>query len=294
MFENADLMTAIVTPFDENNQIDFASLAALTERYLEEGHRGFVIGGTTGETPTLSHAEKLALYQGFAEIVNGRVPIIAGTGSNNTAETIAFTKEVSQISGIDAALVVVPYYNKPDQRRMMAHYLAVAEEGGLPVVMYNVPGRTAVTMQNDTIVALSAHPNIVGVKQCTSMADLEYLVDHVKDDFAVYSGEDGQALFALVIGARGVISVASHLYGSQMRGMYDAFYAGNFQEAGRLQRWLTPKMAALFMYPSPAPVKAMLNAAGYQVGACRLPILPLDENEQAHLLDALKTEGAFS
>ncbi|CAK1249028.1 4-hydroxy-tetrahydrodipicolinate synthase/N-acetylneuraminate lyase (DapA) [Fructobacillus fructosus] len=119
-----------MTPFDENNQIDFASLAALTDRYLEEGHRGFVIVGTTGETPTLSHEEKLALYQGFAEIVNGRVPIIAGTGSNNTAETIAFTKEVSQISGIDAALVVVPYYNKPDQRRMMAHYLAVAEEGG--------------------------------------------------------------------------------------------------------------------------------------------------------------------
>lgn len=292
MFENADLITAIVTPFDEHNQIDFDSLRVLTERYLEEGQRGFVIGGTTGETPTLSHDEKLALYRGFAEIVDGRVSIIAGTGSNNTAETIAFTREVSRIAGIDAALVVVPYYNKPDQRRMLAHFTAVADEGGLPVVIYNVPGRTAVTLSKESIVRLSTHPNIVGVKQCTTMADLEYVVDQTDADFAVYSGEDTQALFSIAIGAKGIISVASHLYGREMRRMYDAFYAGDHQEAGRLQRRLTPKMNALFMYPSPAPVKAMLNAAGYQVGGCRLPILPLDEAEYAKLVEALGKEGA--
>lgn len=288
LFENADLMTAIITPFDENNEIDFDTLKVLTERYINEGHRGFVIGGTTGETPTLTHDEKLALYKRFAEIVAGRVPVIAGTGSNNTAETIAFTKEVSQIDGIDAALVVVPYYNKPDQRRMAAHFEAVAEEGGLPVVIYNIPGRTGVTMSNDTVVALSKNPNIVGVKQCTSMEDLEYLVDHTEHDFAVYSGEDAQALFARVIGANGVISVASHLYGPQMRSMYDALYAGNYQEAGVLQRWLTPKMSALFMYPSPAPVKALLDAEGYKVGGCRLPILPLNDEEMDALAQAIQ------
>lgn len=294
MFENADLMTAIVTPFDENNEIDFDSLATLTERYIAEGQRGFVIGGTTGETPTLSHDEKLALYRGFAEIVAGRVPVIAGTGSNNTAETVAFTKEVSQIPGIDAVLVVVPYYNKPDQRRMIAHFTAVADQGGLPVVIYNIPGRTGVTMQKETVVTLSKLPNIVGVKQCTTMEDLEYLVDYTAEDFAVYSGEDAQALFAVTIGANGVISVASHLYGPQMRAMYDALYEGNYQEAGRLQRWLTPRMAALFMYPSPAPVKAMLNAEGYQVGECRLPILSLNEEEKQDLAEALNVGGAHS
>ncbi|MFC4760524.1 4-hydroxy-tetrahydrodipicolinate synthase [Fructobacillus durionis] len=288
LFENADLMTAIITPFDENNEIDFDTLATLTERYINEGHRGFIIGGTTGETPTLTHDEKLALYRKFAEIVAGRVPVIAGTGSNNTAETIDFTKEVSQIDGIDAALVVVPYYNKPDQRRMTAHFEAVAEEGGLPVVIYNIPGRTGVTMSNETVVELSKNPNIVGVKQCTSMTDLEYLVDHTGHDFAVYSGEDAQALFARVIGANGVISVASHLYGPQMRAMYDALYSGNYQEAGVLQRWLTPKMSALFMYPSPAPVKALLDAEGYKVGGCRLPILPLNDEEMEALAQAIQ------
>ncbi|MBS9338183.1 4-hydroxy-tetrahydrodipicolinate synthase [Fructobacillus sp. M2-14] len=294
MFENMDLVTAIVTPFNDMNEIDFETLEELTNRYIKEGHRGFIIGGTTGEAPTLSHEEKLELYRRFAEMVAGRVPIIAGTGSNNTAATIAFTKEVSEIEGISAALVVVPYYNKPSQRQMLAHFEAVADGGNLPVIIYNVPGRAAVTMANDTIVALSQHPNIIGVKQCTSVSDLEYLVDHTAENFAVYSGEDAQALFARVAGATGIISVASHLYGKEMRAMYDALYSGRYQWAGKLQRWLTPRMNALFMFPSPAPVKALLNEEGHQVGSCRLPILPLNEEEEEQLHAALNAEEVFS
>ncbi|MEJ6399742.1 4-hydroxy-tetrahydrodipicolinate synthase [Nicoliella lavandulae] len=287
MFENADLMTAIITPFGTDGQIDYDTLATLTERYIKEGNRGFVIGGTTGETPTLTHDEKIELYTRFGEIVNGRVPVIAGVGSNNTAETVAFTEEVSHIKGIDAALVVVPYYNKPDQRRMVAHFTAVAEKGNMPIVMYNIPGRTGVTMSNETVLQLAQNPKIVGVKQCTSMEDLEFLVENAPADFAVFSGEDPQALFAKVIGATGVISVASHVYGSEMREMYDTLETGNYKRAGELQRDLTPKMAAMFMYPSPAPVKAILNAEGYQVGDCRLPILPLDNEEKQALALAL-------
>lgn len=284
---NIDLMTAIITPFDGNDQINYDALERLTNHLFETGSRGFVIGGTTGETPTLSHDEKIELYTRFAQIVAGRGPVIAGTGSNNTRETVALTQEVSQIPGVDYELVVVPYYNKPNQRGMIAHFTAVADAAEKPVIIYNIPGRTGVTMSNDTVVTLSQHPNIAGVKQCTSIDDIEYLVEHTAPGFAVYSGEDAQALSARVVGGAGVISVAAHVYGSQMRAMYDALYANDLETAGQLKRQLTPKMAALFMFPSPSPVKAVLNAQGFGVGDCRLPILTLNDAEQRQLAEAL-------
>lgn len=289
---DADLLTAIVTPFDDAGQIDFTSLKKLTNYLIDQGSNGFVIGGTTGETPTLTHDEKLQLYREFGKIVDGRVPVIAGTGSNNTAATIAFTNEVAAIPGIDYALVVVPPYNKPNQRGMVAHFTAVADQVKLPVVMYNIPGRTGVKMAAQTVVKLSHHPNIAAVKQCASLEELEEIVDHQAADFAVFTGEDAQALTARVLSANGVISVAAHSYAPQMRAMYDALYRGDYQAAGRLQRWLTPKMAALFMYPSPSPVKAVLNAQGFSTGGCRLPILPLNEDEQRALASALDLPAA--
>lgn len=282
-----DLLTAIVTPFTADNQIDFASLEKLTNHLLDQGSNGFVIGGTTGETPTLTHDEKLALYREFGKIVAGRVPVIAGTGSNNTQETIEFTNEVAQIPGIDYALVVVPPYNKPNQRGMVAHFTAVADQVDLPIVIYNIPGRTGVKMSAETVVELSQHENIAAVKQCASLEELEYIVEHKAPGFAVFTGEDAQALTARVLGANGVISVASHCYANEMRQMYDQLYAGNYQKAGELQRLLTPKMAALFMYPSPSPVKAVLNAQGFNVGGCRLPILTLNDEEKRSLEEAL-------
>ena len=167
----ADLMVAIVTPFTEANEINYPALDQLTEHLLANGANGFVIGGTTGETPTLSHDEKLALYRHFGALVAGRVPVIAGTGSNNTAETIAFTNEVATIDGIDAALVVVPPYNKPNQRGMLAHFTAVADAVDLPIMIYNIPGRTGVKMEVATLLQLAQHPQIVGVKQCASLPE---------------------------------------------------------------------------------------------------------------------------
>lgn len=289
--ENADIITAIITPFDENDQINYDALERLTNHLIETGSRGFVIGGTTGENPTLTEAEKLELYRRFAQIVAGRVPVIAGTGSNNTRETVAFTRTVTQIEGIDMALVVVPYYNKPNQRGMIAHFEAVAAQTEKPIIMYNIPGRTGVTMSNETVVTLSQNPMIAGVKQCTSLEDIEALIEQTDSDFAVYSGEDPQALAIKTVGGAGIISVAAHVYGAEIRAMYDALAAGNVAEAGRLQRELTPKMQALFMYPSPAPVKAVLNAQGYAVGDCRLPILALDDTEKQTLALRLGLEA---
>ena len=287
MNDEIDLMTAIITPFDEEGKIDYQALKKLTEHLLSTGTKGFVVGGTTGETPTLSEAEKLQLYQRFVEIVAGRAPIIAGAGSNSTEGTIDFIKKLAEIDGIEMALVVVPYYNKPNQKGMVAHFETVAKHSPLPIMIYNIPGRTGVLMEKETAVQLSKNKNIAGIKQCNTLEDLEYIVEHVDQSFDVYSGEDGQALFAKVIGANGVISVASHIFGNEMTEMYQSLEDGNYRIAGQIQRQLTPKMNALFMYPSPSPVKAALNRLGFKVGGCRLPILSLDKDEQEQLFKIL-------
>ena len=223
------------------------------------------------------------MYKHFGQIVNGRVPVIAGTGSNNTEETIKFTNEVAKIDGIDYALVVVPPYNKPNQRSMIAHFTAVNDKTQMPIIIYNIPGRTGVKMEKETIVQLSHLKNIKGIKQCASLEELEYIIDHKDDDFQVFTGEDTQALTARLLGANGVISVASHIYTKEMRQMYNSLYEGNYPKAAKIQRWLTPKMQALFMYPSPSPVKAVLSAQGFDMGGCRLPLVSLNDDEKTSL-----------
>ena len=282
-FDKADLMTAIITPFNKEGKVDYPGLKELTEHLINTGSNGFVIGGTTGETATMTHDEKIELYTNFAQIIAGRVPVIAGTGSNNTAQTVAFTQEVGQIPGIDMALVVAPYYNKPNQRGIIAHFEKVAENSPVPIIIYNIPGRTGIKISKETLVSLSHNPKIAGVKQCAELEDLEYIVEHAASDFLVYTGEDLQSLTAKVLGAKGVISVASHVYGSAMREMYDDLDQGQVAAAGKLQRRLMPKMQALFMYPSPSPVKAVLNAQGLPAGGCRLPIVDLNEAEKRQL-----------
>ena len=282
-FDKADLMTAIITPFNKEGKVDYPGLKELTEHLINTGSNGFVIGGTTGETATMTHDEKIELYTNFAQIIAGRVPVIAGTGSNNTAQTVAFTQEVGQIPGIDMALVVAPYYNKPNQRGITAHFEKVAENSPVPIIIYNIPGRTGIKISKETLVSLSHNPKISGVKQCAELEDLEYIVEHAASDFLVYTGEDLQSLTAKVLGAKGVISVASHIYGSAMREMYDDLDQGKVAAAGKLQRRLMPKMQALFMYPSPSPVKAVLNAQGLPAGGCRLPIMDLNEAEKRQL-----------
>ncbi|MCT0949424.1 4-hydroxy-tetrahydrodipicolinate synthase [Weissella confusa] len=281
MYENIELITAIITPFTANDQIDYVALDRLADRLLHEGTKGFVIGGTTGESPTLTHDEKIALYTHFAAHIGNRGVVVANVGDNNTAHSVALAKEVSAIPGVDGLLAVTPYYNKPSQAGMIAHFTAIADASSVPVMLYNIPGRSAVGLTKESVVTLAQHPMINAVKQVTTIDDLAFLVGHTPADFAVYTGEDAQTLAAKVVGATGTISVAAHVYSREMADLFAAVADGNIETAGRLQRWLTPRMNAFFRYPSPAPVKAILAQRGEIENTTRLPILPLTDVELA-------------
>lgn len=285
-FNNVHVMTAMCTPFTPDNQLDIDNLNRLIDHLIATGTQGILVNGTTGEAPTLTHEEKIALIKATVQHVNGRVPVMAGTGSNNTQATIEFTNEVAQL-GVDAALVVVPYYNKPDQRGMIAHFTKVADESKLPIMIYNIPGRTGVQMSVATIAKLAKHDNIIGIKDCTGNVNMAKIVASTPDDFLAYTGEDADALAARAVGAQGVISVASHLFGEEMQKMYAAYSAGNLKTAGNLMQDLTPKMEVLFAYPSPAPVKAALNHIGVTVGGLRLPLVELSDGDQTAVLATL-------
>jgi len=273
------VVTAMVTPFDEHNELDLEKTSLLLEHLLNNGTDGIVVGGTTGESPTLTTEEKLALYKHVVSVVNGRVPVIAGTGSNNTKETIELTKEVENI-GVDGILLVAPYYNKPNQDGLYEHFKAVAESTFLPIMLYNIPGRSVVNMSVDTTVKLSKIPNIVSIKDASGDLDMmSEIIERTDDDFTLYSGDDGLTLPALSVGATGVVSVASHIIGLEMKEMIDAFQNGDIQKAASIHRKLLPKMNALFLAPSPSPVKSALNERGVTVGTVRLPLVPLTEEE---------------
>lgn len=285
--KNSHIMTAMVTPFGKDGNVDYELLKKLIDHLLSTGTDGILVSGTTGEGPTLTEEEKIELIEKTVEYVAGRVPIVAGTGSNNTKATIEYTNKVAKIDGVDAALVVVPYYNKPDQAGMIAHFTAVADNVDLPIVMYNIPGRTGVTMEVKTIAELSKHQNIIGIKDCTGIVNMAEIVANTPDDFLAFTGEDADALAARNVGAQGVISVASHLFGKEISQMYAANSKGDNEISGELMRDLTPKMKALFSHPSPSPVKAALNHVGIEVGGCRLPILALDDAQASVLFNQL-------
>lgn len=285
--KNSHIMTAMVTPFGKDGNVDYELLKKLIDHLLSTGTDGILVSGTTGEGPTLTEEEKIELIEKTVEYVAGRVPVVAGTGSNNTKATIEYTNKVAKIDGVDAALVVVPYYNKPDQAGMVAHFTAVADNVDLPIVMYNIPGRTGVTMEVKTIAELSKHQNIIGIKDCTGIVNMAEIVANTPDDFLAFTGEDADALAARNVGAQGVISVASHLFGKEISQMYAANSKGDNEIAGELMRDLTPKMKALFSHPSPSPVKAALNHVGIEVGGCRLPILALDDAQASVLFNQL-------
>lgn len=285
--KNSHIMTAMVTPFGKDGNVDYELLKKLIDHLLSTGTDGILVSGTTGEGPTLTEEEKIELIEKTVEYVAGHVPVVAGTGSNNTKATIEYTNKVAEIDGVDAALVVVPYYNKPDQAGMIAHFTAVADNVDLPIVMYNIPGRTGVTMEVKTIAELSKHQNIIGIKDCTGIVNMAEIVANTPDDFLAFTGEDADALAARNVGAQGVISVASHLFGKEISQMYAANSKGDNEIAGELMRDLTPKMKALFSHPSPSPVKAALNHVGIEVGGCRLPILALDDAQASVLFNQL-------
>lgn len=282
------VITAMVTPIHpEKDKVCKKRIHHLVNHLIANGSDGLVVAGTTGESPTLSHDEKIKLFRQVIETNAGRAKLIAGTGSNNTAETIAFTKEVAELGGIDAVLVVAPYYNKPNQDGLYAHFVAVAEASDIPVVIYNIPGRSVVNIEPETIIRLAKLPNIVGVKESSGNLDnISKIIAETPEDFLVYSGDDSLTLPILAVGGDGVISVASHVVGKEMQMMIQAFARGEVQKAASIHRSLLPIMNGLFAVPNPAPTKYLLNQQGISVGPVRLPLVDLNA-EQGTKLQAI-------
>jgi len=278
------LSTAMVTPFDSKGNIDFEKTTQLIEHLIGTGTDSLVVAGTTGESPTLTSEEKVALFRHTVKIVNGRIPVIAGTGSNNTKASIELTKK-AEAEGVDAIMLVAPYYNKPNQEGLFQHFKVVAESTHLPVMIYNIPGRSSVLIEPKTTIRLANEvPNIMSTKEASGSLDIiTEIVANTGEDFLVYSGDDGLTLPILSVGGTGIISVASHVAGKEMKQMVDAFLSGDVQTAASIHQDLLPLFRGLFAAPNPVPVKTALQMKGLDVGGVRLPLLPLTEEERTTL-----------
>lgn len=289
MISFGKIVTAMVTPFDNKGNIDFDKTTQLVNYLIENGTDSLVVAGTTGESPTLTTEEKVALFRHVVSIANGRVPVIAGTGSNNTRASIELTKKAEE-AGVDAVMIVAPYYNKPNQEGIYQHFKVIAENTSLPVMVYNIPGRSVVNISVDTIVRLAEIPNIVALKDAGGNLDaMTEVIARTNDEFLLYSGDDGLTLPVLAIGGAGIVSVASHVIGNEMKEMIAAFEAGDHAKAAKLHQKLLPVMKGLFAAPSPAPVKTALQIKGLDVGSVRLPLVPLTEQERNQLMNLLQT-----
>ena len=289
MIDFGKVATAMVTPFDHKGNIDFEKTTQLINYLISNGSDALVIAGTTGESPTLSTEEKLALFRHSVKVVDGRVPVVAGTGSNNTYASIELTKKAEEI-GVDAIMIVAPYYNKPNQEGLYQHFKTIAESTELPVMLYNIPGRSVINMSVDTIVRLAELPNVVALKDASGdLDDLRAIIAQTGDDFALYSGDDGLTLPVLAIGGTGIISVASHIIGNEMQEMVKLYESGNPKEAAKIHQRIVPVMKSLFAAPSPTPVKTALQLKGLDVGSVRLPLVPLTEEERQTLVSTLNT-----
>jgi 4-hydroxy-tetrahydrodipicolinate synthase len=287
MKELGRLITAMVTPFDENGEVDYPQAQKLALACLKSGSDGLVLSGTTGESPTLTHAEELKLYSEVKAVVGKRGSIIAGTGSNSTAEAVEATRAAEKV-GVDACLLVTPYYNKPTQEGLYQHFKTIAQSTQLPCILYNVPSRTVISIAPETVIRLSQIENIIGIKDSGSLDDTARTIGGVKKGFTVWSGNDSDALLALAIGGHGVISVAAHLVGLQMKDMINKYLAGKVAEAGAMHIALMPLIKALFVVSNPVPVKYALNQVGFRVGKPRLPLVEPDEKSAALIKDTLK------
>lgn len=277
------IATAMVTPFDHKGHIDFSKTTQLVNYLIANGSESLVVCGTTGESPTLTKEEKLALIDHVIKVVDKRVPVIAGTGSYNTYESIELTKKAEKL-GADAIMLVAPYYNKPNQEGLYQHFKAIAEETALPILLYNIPGRSAINIEPETIIALSQIKNIVAVKEASgNLNNMTKIIANTPDDFELYTGDDGNTLPVLSIGGVGVISVASHVIGNEMQEMITNFLDGQISEAAKLHQKLLPIMVELFKAPNPVAVKTALQMKGLNVGTVRLPLVPLTENERLEL-----------
>jgi len=282
------VLTAMVTPFNKNLEVNIDQARKLARHLVQSGSDGLVIAGTTGESPTLSKEEKIELFRAVVEEVGGKAAVVAGTGGNSTAESIAVTRAAQKV-GVDAVMLVAPYYNKPPQEGLYRHFKAVAESAELPIILYNIPGRTAVNILPQTVARLARIENIVAIKEASGSLDqVSELRRSLPDNFAIYSGDDSITLPLLALGGKGVISVASHLVGLRIREMVNAFTAGNTTLATEIHLALFPLFKGLFVTTNPAPVKAALNLTGWQAGSPRLPLVEVTKAEKETIKSILE------
>lgn len=288
MVDFGRLITAMVTPFNEKLELDFDKVTALVDHLADSGTESVVVAGTTGESPTLDKEEKVRLFKHVVDAAAGRMKVIAGTGGNNTAASIELTR-AAEAAGVDGIMLVVPYYNKPSQEGLYQHFSAIAAATKLPIMLYNIPGRSAINMTVDTVIRLSKIENIVAIKEASGdLGQMTEIIRNTDDDFYLYSGDDKLTLPIMAIGGYGVVSVAAHVVGKEMKQMIDSFVDGNVAEAAEIHQKLYPIFEGLFLAPNPAPVKAALQLSGVDVGSVRLPLVPLNEKEMERLKDIMR------
>jgi 4-hydroxy-tetrahydrodipicolinate synthase len=287
------LVTAMVTPFKDDRSLDLDRAQELARWLLDHGSDGLVVAGSTGEASTLSDAEKVELWRAVVQAAEGRGRVIAGTGTYDTAHTVHLTEEAER-AGVDGVLVVTPYYNKPPQRGLMEHFTVVAGATGLPVMLYNIPGRTAVRIEHDTLLRLAAVENILAVKDSTGDFDaLSHFIAAAPPGFDVYCGDDWATFGFVCLGAVGAVSVASHVVGERIRQMIDLATSGDVAAARKVHQELLPAFDGMFLTSNPMPVKAALGLLGQPVGPPRLPLVPASEEEIEKVRKALEDAGAL-
>jgi 4-hydroxy-tetrahydrodipicolinate synthase len=289
------LITAMVTPFTPDLELDLPRAQELAVKLVEEGSDALVVCGTTGESPTVFYPQKIELFKAVIEAVGGRVPIIANAGDNCTADSVEFARDVSRL-GVDGIMAVVPYYNKPPQEGLYLHFRSIAEAVDLPVVLYNIPGRCVINLEPSTILRLANDvENIVALKQANpDLSQTATVIDGAPEGFEVFSGDDELTLPMMGLGGSGVISVVSHVAGRKFKELVEAQASGNHTRAVRLHLELLPLMKTLFITSNPIMVKKALELQGFPVGGCRLPLIEASEEQTAELSRVMQHVGVLS
>lgn len=285
------VLTAMVTPFTAEGDVDYQAASKLALKLVENGSDGLVIAGTTGESPTLSIDEKIRLFSTVVETVGGKATVIAGTGTNDTKKSIELTREAEK-TGVDGIMAVAPYYNKPPQEGLFQHFKAIAETTSLPVMIYNIPGRTGINIVPQTMARLAQVDNIVALKEAAG--DLNQAAEMTRilpKDFLVYSGDDSLTLPIMSVGGVGIISVAAHVVGRRIKAMVDDYVQGRIEEAAKTHRELLPLFKVLFITANPIMVKSALKLLGFEVGSLRLPLIDATSEQVEELKSVLQGLG---
>lgn len=282
------LFTAMITPFNENLEVNLEKTKEFADFLINTGSEGVVVAGTTGESPTLTDKEKISLYKTVKATIGNKGEVIAGTGSYCTRSSIELTKAAEE-AGVDGIMLVVPYYNKPPQAALYEHFKAVADSTKLPIMLYNVPGRTSTNLLPETVQKLAKIPNIVAIKEAAgNMDQVSTLKSLVPEEFLVYSGDDSLTLPMLSLGCQGVVSVVSNVLGSELNAMIKAFIAGDIKQAESLHQKLLPLFKGLFVTTNPIPVKAAVNLLGLEVGGTRLPLIDANAEQISIIRNAME------